>query len=154
MIDIKTLTEFVESRLANSDYFLVDINVSKENEIKIEIDSMQSVDIDFCIKLSKEIEEVFPREPEDYELEVGSAGITAPFKVKKQFLKNIGKEVEILPKVGKKTTGLLVKASEDTFTVRTTVKFKPEGKKKPEQREKEIELKYSDVNSVKYLLKF
>lgn len=154
MINKAELEKFIESKLADTSYFLVDVKVSKDNEIKIEIDSMQSVDIDFCITLSKEIEEAFPRDNEDYELEVGSAGITSPFKVRKQFEKNIGKDVEVLTRSGKKYTGLLLEVGDKEFKIRTLVRFKPEGKKRYEEREEEMAFTYEDVNSVKYLLKF
>ena len=154
MINKTDLEKFIETKLADTPYFLVEIKVSKDNEIKIEIDSMQSVDIDFCISLSKEIEDAFSRDEEDYELEVGSAGITSPFKVHNQFLKNIGKEVEVQTRTGKKLTGLLLEAGENDFKIRTEVKFKPEGKKKYEIKEEEMTFGYDEVNSVKYLLKF
>ncbi len=154
VINKTELEKFIESKLTDTSYFLVETKVSKDNEIKIEIDSMQSVDIDFCINLSREIEEAFPREEEDYELEVGSAGITSPFKVHQQFIKNIGKEVEVQTKTGKKLTGLLLEAGEKEFKIRTEVKFKPEGKKKYETKEEEMTFGYDEVNSVKYLLKF
>lgn len=154
MIDNKALTDFIEKNLTDTDYFLVDVKVSKENEIKIEIDSMGSADIDFCIALSKKIEEAFPRDNEDYELEVGSAGLTSPFKVKKQYLKNIGNEVEVLPKKGKKFTGELLEATDSGFKIRTIVKVKEEGKKKATETSVDMQFSYDDVTSVKYLLKF
>lgn len=154
MINKTEIEKFIESKLADTSYFLVNVKVSKDNEIKVEIDSMQSVDIDFCITLSKEIEKAFPRDNEDYELEVGSSGITSPFKVHKQFVKNIGKDVEVLTRGGKKHTGLLLEAGENEFKIRTLVKFKPEGKKRDEEREEEMTFSYDEVNSVKYLLKF
>ena len=70
MIDKTALRSFLETRLAGTGYFLVDLSISASNEIKVEIDSADGVDIDYCIALSRAIEESFPREPEDYELEV------------------------------------------------------------------------------------
>lgn len=150
MIDKKALTEFVEKRLEGTDYFLVDVAVSASNEIKIEIDSLSGVDIDFCIKLSREIEEAFPREPEDYELEVGSAGLTSPFKVLKQYEKNLGNNVEILTADGRKLRGRLAEVSPESFTVETKVKVKPEGAKRPVEQIKSETFGYGDVKSVKY----
>ncbi len=154
MINKKALTDFIEENLTDTGYFLVDIKVSKDNEIKIEIDSMESADIDFCIALSKKIEDAFPRDNEDYELEVGSAGLTSPFRVRKQYLKNIGNEVEVMAKNGKKYTGELLDAADNGFKILTTVKVKEEGKKKPIETPVDMEFTYDEVNSVKYLLKF
>lgn len=154
MIDVSALKEFIGSRLSGTEYFPVEVTVSPENEIKVEIDSKGSVDIDFCISLSRAIEEAFPREEEDYELEVGSAGITSPFKVREQYDKNIGRDVEVITRDGKKLRGMLAAAGEDAFTLRIIEKVKPEGAKRPVEQSRDIEIPYADAKSVKCELKF
>lgn len=154
MIDKQSIEQFIEKRLEGTDYFLVGVHVTPSNEITIDIDSFDSVDIDFCIELSRAFEEEFPREPEDYQIEVGSAGLTSPFRVLKQFEKNIGNKVEVLAKDGKKYIGELLKADPETFTILTTVKEKPEGAKRPVERETEMTFSLKDVNSVKYHFEF
>ena len=154
MIDKTALQDFIEKRLEGTDYFPVDITVSPSNEIKIEIDSKNSVDIDFCIELSREIEEAFPREPEDYELEVGSAGLTSPFKVLAQYEKNLGNKVEVLTADGRKLRGILTEVSPETFSIETKIKVKPEGAKRPVEQSKTETFGYGDVKSVVYDLDF
>ncbi len=154
MIDKKALTDFIESRLENTDLFLVDVEVSPANEIKVEVDSMTGVDIDKCVELSREIEQQFDRDVEDYELEVGSAGITAPFKVKRQYEKNIGRDVEVLAGDGKKYKGTLLNAGDDSFTVAVEEKVKPEGAKRPVIQRVERSFNYNDVKQTKYLFQF
>ena len=83
----------VEEKLASSSYYLVDVTVAPGNVITVEIDNDEAVSIDDCAELSRYIEERLDRDVEDYELEVGSAGITSPFKVLRQYIKNIGNEV-------------------------------------------------------------
>lgn len=150
MIDKNALKEFVEQRLRDTGYFLVDLSVSPANEIKIEIDSLEGVDIDFCVELSREIEAAFPREPEDYELEVGSAGLTSPFKVKAQYEKNLGNNVEVLTSDGRKLRGVLTEVGDDSFTIETVVKVKPEGAKRPVEQTLPETFLYSGVKSVRY----
>lgn len=154
MIDKTALQDFIEKRLEGTDYFPVDITVSPSNEIKIEIDSKNSVDIDFCIELSREIEEAFPREPEDYELEVGSAGLTSPFKVLAQYEKNLGNKVEVLTADGRKLRGILTEVSPESFSIETKIKVKPEGAKRPVEQSKTETFGYGDVKSVVYDLDF
>ena len=154
MIDKKALEQFIEKELDGTQYFLVGVSVSTSNEIKVDIDSFESVDIDFCVSLTQRIEEEFPREPEDYELEVGSAGLTAPFRVRKQYEKNLGNEVEVLARDGKKYTGILAEAGEEEFAIVATVKERPEGAKRPVEVTKEFKFPYDAVNSVKYVFKF
>lgn len=134
MIDKTKLISTIEGALAGTDLFLVDCTVSADNVINVELDSDSSMDIDHCVAVTRAIESAFDRDAEDYELEVGSAGITSPLKLYRQFRKNIGTDVEILTKDGRKVRGTL-SAAEDTdpvrFTITTTVKARPEGAKRP-----------------------
>ena len=88
MINKKDIEKIVIEKLTDTSYFLVDVLVSKDNNIAVEIDSFDFVDIDFCIELSREIEKHFDRDIEDFDLEVGSAGLSSPFKVEQQYQKN------------------------------------------------------------------
>lgn len=142
------------ARLEGTDYFPVEVTVTPSNEIKVEVDSMSAVDIDFCVKLTREIEEAFPRDDEDYELEVGSAGLTSPFKVRRQYDKNIGQDVEVLARDGKKYRGTLISADDSGFRIRMQEKVKPEGAKRPVLADVDRDFAYSDVKSVVCDLKF
>lgn len=115
MIDKNVVTRIVDEWLEGKDYFLVDVTVSPDDKIVVEIDHAEGVWIDDCVELSRYIESKLDREEEDYELEVGSAGIGQPFKVLQQYLIHIGKEVEILTKEGKKLEGVLKDANERTL---------------------------------------
>ncbi len=154
MIDKTALTAFIEGRLENTDLYLVDVEVTPANEIRVEIDSDASVDIDRCVELTREIEQEFDRDVEDYELEVGSAGLTSPFKVLRQYEKNIGNEVEVLAADGRKYRGMLREAGPETFTVVCEEKRKPEGAKRPVVEKVERIFAYGDVKYTKYLLQF
>ena len=82
--------------MVDTDLFLVDISVTPDNNITVEVDSATGVDIDACAAITRAVEAVFDRDAEDYALEVGSAGLTAPMKVRGQYDKNLGNDVEIL----------------------------------------------------------
>lgn len=154
MIDKQALTTFIESRLEGTDLYLVDLRISSDNNIVVEIDSDTRVDIDRCVELTREIEREFNRDEEDYELEVGSCGLTSPFKIKRQYEKNIGKEVEVLAADGKKYKGLLKHVGEDSFTILSEEKIKKEGMKRPMVENVEHTFPYADVKYTKYLLQF
>jgi ribosome maturation factor RimP len=91
---------------------------------------------------------------EDYELEVGSAGLTAPFKVIEQYHKNKGNEVDVLTKEGKKITGILTEVTPDTFTVTVEKMVKPEGAKRKVLHKEDIILHYDSVKYTKHIIKF
>ena len=154
MIDKQALTDFIKMRIVDTDYFLVDVRVSSDNDIVVEVDSPEGVDIDFCIALNNAILEAFDRDKEDYSLEVGSAGLTAPFKVLGQYRKNIGQEVEVLTADGKKLRGVLDEADEEGFTIGIPEKVKKEGMKRPVIETRQLHLTYAMAKSVKPVLNF
>ena len=154
MLDKKLLSEVVNDAISGSDIFVVDITVSADNVVDVELDSMGSIDIDTCVALSREIEKHFDRDVEDYELQVGSAGLTSPFKVKQQYDKNIGNPVEVLTKDGKKLKGTLKDADEEGFTLTITKKVKLEGKKRPEMVDEDLNYKYDEIKYTKNIIQF
>ena len=84
MIDKNVVKQLVEEWLDGKDYFLTDLTVSPDDRIVVEMDHVEGVWIEDCVDLSRYIEERLNRDEEDYELEVGSAGIGQPFKVHRQ----------------------------------------------------------------------
>ena len=96
MIDKNVVKKLVDEWLQDQEYFLVDIEISPDNRIVVEIDHADGVWIEDCVALSRYIEERLSRDDEDYELEVGSAGLGQPFKVPQQYINFVGKEVEVL----------------------------------------------------------
>ena len=154
MIDKNVVTRIVEEWLEGKDYFLVDVTVTPDDKIVVEIDHAEGVWIDDCVDLRRYIESKLNREEEDYELEVGSAGIGQPFKVLQQYIIHIGKEVEVLGKDGKKWTGVLMDANEENFTITVQVKVKPEGAKRPKLVEQNVTFVYDEIKYTKYLISF
>ncbi len=155
MVQQETVKRLVEEWVENTPFFLVDIRISNENDILVEFESEEDeVCIDDCVDLSKFLEEQLDREKEDFSLEVGSAGLGQPFKVLKQFLINLGEEVEVILKSGKKFTGILKDANENGFTVSVSRKIKTEGVKKPMTVDADETYAHSDAKSVRYLIRF
>lgn len=145
---------YVEEGLQGTDYFVVDVTVQPGNTIVVEIDNREGVDIDRCVELSRFIESKLDRDTEDFELEVGSAGLTSPFKVLGQYRKNIGNEVEVLTKGGVKLSGVLKDAGEERFMVTITKKVKPENAKRKIEVEEDLTFAYDEVKYTKYLIRF
>ena len=106
------------------------------------------------MELSRYIESKLNREEEDYELEVGSAGIGQPFKVLQQYYIHIGQEVEVMTKGGQKLAGVLKDADEEKFTVSVQKKVKMEGSKRPKLVEEDETFTYEQIKYTKYLISF
>ena len=153
MINKATVQQAVEEWLQGKDYFLVDINISADDRIVVEIDHADGVWIEDCADLSRFIEERVSREEEDYELEVGSAGLGQPFKILRQYEIHVGKEVETLAKDGKKYRGTLLSVDQEGFELGVMQKVKEEGKKRPVNKEVPVRFAFGDVTYTKYLIK-
>ena len=154
MIEKQTIVDIVTEALEGSELFLVEVIIRPGNVIVVEIDSQDGVSIDDCSALSKKIESHFDREIEDFELEVGSAGVTSPFKIQKQYEKNIGNEVEVLSKKGQKLSGILAGCDDKGFDLTISQMVKPEGAKKKVAVEENIRFQYDEVKYTKYLIRF
>lgn len=152
MITKDQIVALITDKVTSEGYFIVDVAVKPSNRIMVLIDGDDGVPIGFCVSVSRLIEQNFDRETEDFELEVSSPGIGQPFKVYRQYLKNIGREVEVLTSEGLKTKGELATVSETGFVVKETIKVKPEGKKKKELQVIERSFKFEEVKSVKEII--
>ena len=108
----------------------VECHCTPANEVELSIDSDTSVGIDTCITLSRAIEAQFDREQEDFSLTVMSAGIGSELKLLRQYLKLIGKSVEVLLADGIKIIAKLDSADNDGITISYEEKQTIEGKKK------------------------
>ena len=154
MIDKNVVKKLVEEWLEDKEYFLVDIQLSPDSRIVIEIDHADGVWIEDCVELSKFIEEHLSRDEEDYELEVGSAGLGQPFKVPQQYINFIGKEVEVLDKEGRKVKGILKSVEGDDFVVSVNEKVQVEGKKRPVKMDVDHAYNRNEVKYTKYIISF
>lgn len=149
MIDKDLIRQTIEEKLALTDCFLVSLSISGDNQIMVEIDSETSVDLDFCVELTRYIEQHFDRDAEDYSLEIGSYSITKPFVDRRQYRKNIGRKVEVLTEESRKIRGTLVAVDNDGFTLEIEEKELVEGQKRKKLVNKEITLLYNSVKQTK-----
>ena len=153
MIDKSAVQHAVEEWLQGKEYFLVNLNISADGRIVVVIDHAEGVWIEDCADLSRHIESRIDREAEDYELEVGSAGLGQPFRVRKQYEVHVGKPVETQTTDGKKYRGILLSVEEDGFTLGIEQNVKEEGRKRPVVREVPQTFVFADVAYTKCQIK-
>lgn len=154
MISKEQIMGIIQLKVEEESYFVVDVEVKPSNKVIVHLDGDQGVPIEFCVSISRLIEHTLDRETEDFELEVSSPGIGQPFKVHRQFIKNIGRQVEVLTKDGMKHSGELLSVTQEGFVVKEEKMVKPEGKKKKELQVSEHPFIFEDVKSVKEIIKF
>ena len=153
MIDKTALEQVINETLEGSKMYLVTLKVSKDNVIDVALDSDEDITIDDCVAVNDAVLAAFDREDEDYELTVGSYGITSPLLLPRQYSKYVGGEVEVLTADGRKLKGTLADADAEGFTLSMTVKRKLEGKKRPELVEEQERFNYSDIKQTKNIIK-
>jgi ribosome maturation factor RimP len=153
MIDKAKIVELVSEQL-DERMFLVDVQISATGVIRVFVDSFDGITIERCVQISRHIEGNLDREVEDFELQVSSAGLSEPFRVKEQYYKNTGRNIEILTDAGEKHTGLLKLATPDYILLETKSKEKAEGQKKKQLTVREHKLEYGDIKSAKVVVSF
>ena len=154
IISKQTVEQLVNQWLDGKDYFLTDISVSSDDRIVVEIDHEEGVWIEDCVELSRFIESHLDREQEDFELEVGSAGIGQPFKVLRQYEIHQGDNVEVLLADGRKLEGGLGHGTEQGFPLGFEEKVREEGAKRPKLVTRELPVSFAEVKWTKYLIDF
>ena len=157
MISKKKIETLALERIDELDkgLFIVEIKVSSSNVIQVEIDAEEgNVAIEDCVSVSRNIEHNLDREQQDFELQVSSAGLDKPFRVTKQYIKNVGEDVKVKLNEGGKLEGQLIDANEESFVVETTRKERIEGKKKKETIIEQHKLSYDEVKETKIVISF
>jgi ribosome maturation factor RimP len=152
MIDKTALEQVINQALEGTTMYLVTLKVSKDNVIDVQLDSDEDITIDDCVAVNDAVLDAFDRDVEDYELTVGSYGITSPLLLPRQYRKNIGYEVEVLTRDGRKLKGVIADADDEGFTLTMTVKRKLEGKKRPELVEEQERFNYNDIKQTKNII--
>ena len=148
--------ETVESRvneLLNElpGYFLVEISIKPTNNIKVFVDADQGAAIDQLSKINRALykwieEHLFPNG--DFSIEVSSPGLDEPLKLERQYVKNIGRFVEVLLKDGIKKEGKLLSVSENEIVVEEQ---KGQGKKREVIEHKILK---QEIKTTKVQIKF
>lgn len=129
--------------------FLVEILVRPVNRIVIYLDSMQGVTLEECTAVSRFLENRLRAGSEDFELEVSSPGLGNPLKLPVQYLKNVGRILDVVQYNGIKISGKLLGLEEGRVQLETEerVKDAQTGKKKTFRQQAVIKLE--DIKTAK-----
>ena len=148
---IETVQKLLQP-LLTEDIFLVDIKIKPINNIKIYLDADSGLGIEKCIKINralyKIIEEMGIYPDGDFSLEVSSPGIDEPLKINRQYVKNVGREVELKGHDDSIRTGKLTSVTENDLTIEYT-----EGKNKKAVTHT-VTIPFTDIKQTKVQVKF
>lgn len=109
--------QLVEALLAQEpQYFLVRVHVRPINNISVYVDGDAGVTIEKCVQLNralyKQIVEEGICKDGEFALEVSSPGVDEPLQLNRQYVKNIGRVLEVETKEDKQIEGTLLQADE------------------------------------------
>jgi ribosome maturation factor RimP len=129
----QTIEEIVEKHLPDSSHFVVDVQIVEKGNKKslhILIDADHGINIDTCALVSRAVgEEVEAKELMDtaYVMEVSSPGVDFPLSSRRQYEKNIGRNLKVTLEEGEEKEGKLTEV--DQRAIQIIVKKKEKGKK-------------------------
>lgn len=146
MIDKFKVLDIVKDVLEGSDKYLINMKITPDNRIFVDLDGDNGINIDDCIEVSRAIENSLNRDEEDFELNVSSAGADSPLKMPRQYRRHVGRELSVEPFEGAKVEGILTEAGDSQFTIKT------KGSKK--EPSKELTFAYEDVKTARVIIRF
>jgi ribosome maturation factor RimP len=132
MILKEQIIGLINEKIDGTHLFLIDVKVLPGNRIEVFIDGDNGLGINDCVDLSRHIEKSLDREVEDFSLEVSSPGATQPLKLSRQYIKHIGRDLELKLNDGSQISGTLkeIGTNGDLTLETTTREPKPIGKGK------------------------
>lgn len=134
------------------EYFLVSVRIKPTNNIKVFIDGDNGITIEKCVrfnrKLYKLIEETGMYPEGEFSLELSSPGVDEPLKMHRQYLKNIGREVEVIFADDTRKQGKLLAVTEADIIIEHT-----EGKNKKAVTQ-QLVIPFNNIKSTTVQIKF
>jgi ribosome maturation factor RimP len=153
-MDQTKVRDLVNEALAlNETLFLIDLSISTNNKIQVTVDGDNGVPLSECIRISRNVDNNFDREEEDFSLEVSTPDISHPLKVKRQYIKNLNRILKVKT-AEQEFEGTLVKADDEKIELTwKTREPKPIGKGKVTVQ-KTATLAYTDIKEAKVKIVF
>jgi ribosome maturation factor RimP len=137
---VKRGSQTLWNSILGTDIFLVEVWVKSGNTIRVHVDRPSGISIEECVEISRFLNRNMDREDEDFSLEVSSPGIGVPFKVKQQYEKNVGHEIEVMQKDGTRSKGTLESLNDEGISLKT--------------HKGVITLRFDDIKSAREIIKF
>lgn len=124
-IHLQQIEKLVDETLADDpQYFRVQVKIKPTNNIKVFIEGDNGITIEKCVQINrslyKKLEELALFPDGDFSLEVSSPGVGEPLKDRRQYNRNIGRDVEVVFNDGTKKEGKLLQVADADIIIETT----------------------------------
>ncbi len=149
----KRVTELVEEKISDRpELFLVEVKMLPNQKLIIHVDGDEGISIQDCAAISRHVGFYLEEEntiEKAYNLEVSSPGVGEPLRLKRQYVKNIGRELSVKLNGGEIKEGELLSVDENSITIAAKVKEK--GKK---VQLAETSIGFDNITETKVLISF
>jgi ribosome maturation factor RimP len=154
MITKEVVLELIQDKLEDNNCFVVELKIGEGNSISLEIDSFAGITVQDCISFSKAVEYNFDREIEDFSLQVSSAGLDKPLRVREQYQKNVGRNVKVVRLEGNVVKGELKEVNEEGIVIEYSYKERIEGRKKKETIVNQEKINFNNIKETTIIISF
>ncbi len=148
------VVELIDKALVeNPSLFLIDLEITADNQIRVTLDGDNGVKVEDCIAVSRAVEHNLDEEL-DFSIDVMSCGASEPLTMQRQYVKNVGRNVMVKTDKGEKIEATLTAADEHNVTLNWKAREpKPIGKGKVTVK-KEAVIPYNEIVETKVMIKF
>ena len=150
---LNTIEKLVNEVLSQEkEYFLVEVKIKPTNNIKVYVDGDNGISIEKCVQFNRSlykkisVADLFPAS--DFSLEVSSPGVDKPLRSKRQYLKNIGRNVQVVFNDGSEKTGKLTEVTDADIIIEESV---GKGKKAEVQQ---VVIPFSNIKTTTVQIQF
>jgi len=150
----KTVAELLQVALdENPSLFLIDLKIGPDNNIVVSLDGDEGVTLESCGAVSRQIEHNIDREEHDFSLEVSSVGVGSALVIPRQYIKNVGRTLEVINLDDQIFKGNLTQADQEGITLEWKAREpKPVGKGKVTVT-KTKKLAFASIKKAKVIIK-
>lgn len=143
-----------EALVENPHLFLIEFSVDAKSHIRVVIDGDDAVSISDCMAVSRKIEHQMDPENDDFSVEVTSSGVSQPLQIPRQYIKNVGRSLEVTLKDNTKIKAELIEADKNKIQLSwKSRESKPVGKGRI-TIDKEASFAYDDIKEAKVMVIF
>jgi ribosome maturation factor RimP len=133
-------------------YFLVSVKIKPTNNIKVFFDGDEGISIEKCVKFNRALYKMIEEKgwyPEgDFSMEISSAGIGEPLLLHRQYLKNVGRDLEVVFTDDSIKIGTLMAVTAEDILIQST---EGKGKKAVTQQ---LLIPFNKIKSTTVQIKF
>lgn len=150
---IQQIEQLVEKLLSTeTEFFCVHVRIKPTNNIKVFIDGDNGITIEKCVQLNRKLYKMIVEEllytDGEFSLELSSPGVEEPLRMHRQYLKNKGRNVEVVFTDGSKKEGILQEVAEQDIIIEHT---EGKGKKAVTQQ---LVIPFSNIKTTTVQIKF